>query len=82
MFGLHASVPAFLINKHRIDSVADAKAYISRIKGVKPLFTELRNQLGIRETNQIVPPKVVLDRVLEDSQNILKGQSQSQLFGL
>ena len=74
MFGLHASVPAFLINKHRIDSVADAKAYISRIKGVKPLFTELRNQLGIRETNQIVPPKFVLDRVLEDSQNILKGQ--------
>ena len=74
MFGLHASVPAFLINKHRIDSVADAKAYISRIKGVKPLFTELRNQLSIRESNQIVPPKFVLDRVLEDSQNILKGQ--------
>ena len=74
MFGLHANVPAFLINKHRIDSVADAKAYISRIKGVKPLFTELRNQLSIRESNQIVPPKFVLDRVLEDSQNILKGQ--------
>ena len=74
MFGLHSSVPAFLINKHRIDSVADAKAYISRIKGVKPLFTELRNQLSIRESNQIVPPKFVLDRVLEDSQNILKGQ--------
>lgn len=83
MFGLHASVPAFLINKHRIDSLADAKAYIERIKGVKPLFTELRNQLGIRESNQIIAPKFVLDRVLDDSRNILKGRpfekSQEQM---
>ncbi|MGO4911086.1 DUF885 domain-containing protein [Leeuwenhoekiella sp. W20_SRS_FM14] len=83
MFGLHASVPAFLINKHRIDSVADAEAYIARIRGVKPLFTELRNQLGIRESNQIIAPKFVLDRVLDDSRNILKGSpfddSQEQM---
>ena len=83
MYGLHSSVPAFLINKHRIDSIADAEAYISRIKGVKPLFTELRNQLGIRESNQIIAPKFVLDRVLDDSRNILKGRpfekSQEQM---
>ncbi len=74
MFGLHSSVPSFLINQHRIDSVSDAKAYIARVKGVKPLFTELRNQLFIRETNQIIPPKFVLERVLEDSRNIIKGR--------
>ena len=74
MFGLHTSVPAFLINKHRIDSLSDAKAYIERIRGIKPLFTELQNQLSIRETNQIVPPKFVLDRVLDDSKNILNGK--------
>ncbi|PHR97189.1 MAG: DUF885 domain-containing protein [Leeuwenhoekiella sp.] len=74
MYGLHAEVPAFLINKHRIDSIADAEAYISRIKNVKPLFTELRNQLGIRESNLIVPPKFVLDHVLEASNNLLKGR--------
>ena len=74
MFGLHSSVPSFLINQHRIDSVSDAKAYIARVKGVKPLFTELRNQLFIRETNQIIPPKFVLERVLDDSRNILKGR--------
>ena len=74
MYGLHAEVPAFLINKHRIDSVADAEAYISRIKNVKPLFTELSNQLGIRESNLIVPPRFVLDHVLEASTNLLKGR--------
>ncbi len=74
MFGLHAEVPAFLINKHRIDSISDAEAYISRIRKVKPLFTELRNQLGIRESNQIVAPRFVLDHVIESSKNILKGK--------
>lgn len=74
MFGLHSGVPAFLINMHRIDSVSDAKAYIQRIKGVKPLFAELQNQLFIRESNHIIPPKFVLNRVLEDCSNILKGK--------
>ena len=74
MFGLHTTVPTFLMNKHRIDSLADAEAYIMRIKRVKPLFEALRNQLTIRESNQIVPPKFVLNRVLEDCQNIIKGQ--------
>ena len=74
MFGLHTTVPTFLMNKHRIDSLADAEAFIMRIKRVKPLFEELRNQLTIRESNQIVPPKFVLNRVLEDCQNIIKGQ--------
>ncbi|MCC4212284.1 DUF885 domain-containing protein [Leeuwenhoekiella parthenopeia] len=74
MYGLHAEIPAFLINKHRIDSISDAEAYISRVKNVKPLFTELRNQLGIRESNLIVPPKFVLDHVLEASNNLLKGR--------
>lgn len=74
MFGLHAEIPSFLINKHRIDSLADAKAYIERLKNIQPLFKELVNQLSIRESNQIIPPKFVLGRVLEDSRNILKGK--------
>ncbi|MEH6407209.1 MAG: DUF885 domain-containing protein [Leeuwenhoekiella sp.] len=74
MFGLHTTVPTFLMNKHRIDSLSDAEAYIMRVKRVKPLFKELRNQLTIRESNQIVPPKFVLNRVFEDCQNIIKGQ--------
>ena len=31
MHGYHAELPAFLINMHRIDSVSDAEAYISRL---------------------------------------------------
>ena len=74
MFGYHSSLPAFLINNHRIDSVADAKAYISRLKGFSKAFEQVIGGIKIREQNGIIPPKFVFAKVLEDSQNIIKGK--------
>lgn len=73
MFGLHSGVPAFLINMHKIDSLEDAEAYLSRLEGIKPLFDQLIENLQLREKNGIVPPKFVFGKVLDDSKNILKG---------
>src|SRR5690606_20819455 len=74
MFGAQSRKPAFLINMHRIDSVYDAEAYIGRLNGFKEMFSQLTEQLKIREENGILPPKFVFDKVIEDSQNILKGK--------
>ena len=35
MFGWQSRIPAFLINFHRVTSLSDAEAYISRLEGVK-----------------------------------------------
>ncbi|MFD1096456.1 DUF885 domain-containing protein [Salegentibacter chungangensis] len=74
MFGYHSQLPAFMINMHRIDSVADAKAYISRLKGMEKAFNDITEGLRIREQNGIMPPKFVYNMVLDDSRNILKGR--------
>ena len=74
MHGMQAEIPAFLINMHRIESLEDAKAYISRVQGTKALFEELVNNLQIRESNHIMPPKFVYAKVLDDSKNIIKGE--------
>ncbi|NCT18239.1 MAG: DUF885 domain-containing protein [Flavobacteriaceae bacterium CG02_land_8_20_14_3_00_34_13] len=73
MFGLHSGVPAFLINMHKIDSLEDAEAYLSRLEGIKPLFNQLIENLQLREKNGIVAPKFVFEKVIDDSKNILKG---------
>ena len=73
MFGLHSDIPAYLINIHQITDVNDARAYISRLNGIKGLFDQLIANLKEREENGIVPPKFVFPRVIEDSKNILKG---------
>ena len=74
MFGYHSSLPAFLINNHRIDSVADAKAYISRLKGFTKAFEEVIGGIKIREQNGIIPPRFVFEKVLDDCRNIIKGK--------
>jgi len=59
MHGYQAELPAFLINMHQIDSIEDAKAYISRLNGMKKAFEDVSERLKIREKNGILPPKFV-----------------------
>ncbi|MBZ9730021.1 DUF885 domain-containing protein [Salegentibacter sp. JZCK2] len=74
MFGYHAELPAFLINMHRIDSVSDAKAYISRLEKIPGVMEEVIGNLKIREQNGIVPPVFVFEKVLDASRNVLRGK--------
>ncbi|MDT0293814.1 DUF885 domain-containing protein [Mesonia ostreae] len=73
MHGYQAELPAFLINMHQIDSQEDAKAYISRLNGIKQALEDVSKGLKIREKNGIVPPTFVFTKVLEDAQNVIKG---------
>ncbi|TRO65220.1 DUF885 domain-containing protein [Christiangramia sabulilitoris] len=74
MHGLHAELPAFLINMHKIDSVADARAYISRLVGLEKVMADIIEQLKLREQNGIIPPKFVFERTLDASRNLIKGK--------
>jgi len=73
MGGWQSRVPSFLINMHRISDISDAEAYISRLNGVKLLFTQLEKELKIREEKGIIPPKFVFSKVIDDSKNIISG---------
>lgn len=74
MHGYHAELPAFLINMHRIDSIPDARAYISRLVGLEKAMVNIIEQLQLREQNGIIPPKFVFDRTLDASRNIIAGK--------
>jgi uncharacterized protein (DUF885 family) len=72
--GAHASVPAFLINTHRIESEADAVTYIRRLEGVQPLFAQQLERTRAAGKQGIAPPKFVYPYVIEDAGNIIKGR--------
>ena len=74
MSGIHTSIPAFLINQHRIDSVADAEAYVKRLQGIQKVFEDVIKTMQIREKNGILPPKFVFAKTIEDSKNVLTGK--------
>ncbi|MCH2173272.1 DUF885 domain-containing protein [Myxococcota bacterium] len=73
MFGIQAGIPAFLINFHRIDSEADARAYIQRLRGVRTVLRQVEANLEQRARMGILPPLFVFPYVLQDSHNVLSG---------
>lgn len=73
MYGIHSMVASFLINQHQITDISDAKAYISRLEGIKPLLAQLEAELALRAEKKIIAPKFVFPYVISDSQNIITG---------
>lgn len=73
MDDISSSLPTFLKNVHRIDTRADAEAYISRLKGVETVMQQVIEQLQQGEAIGVVPPMMVYPRVLPGAQNMLKG---------
>ncbi len=73
MRGMHAGVPTFLINIHRIQDESDAEAYIARLERVEPLFEQVHEQLDIRDEKGILPPRFTFARVLDGAGNVIDG---------
>ena len=71
--GVHDDVPSFLINVHKIDSVSDAMAYISRLRKTNILFEQTINNLKKSEALGIMPPYFTFKYVTDDIKGFLAG---------
>ena len=73
MFGVHSGVPTFLLNNHKIDSEADARAYIERLKTVGDKLDPVIERSRESFDKGIAPPKFVYAHVIRDVDNVLSG---------
>ena len=73
MNGAQTEGPAFLINIHRVESVADAEAYVSRIGEFARYLDQSVAEAEARQTLGVLPPKWVFPYVIADSRNLIKG---------
>jgi uncharacterized protein (DUF885 family) len=73
MFGTHSEVASLLINQHRIDTHQDAFDYISRLNAAPKLMLQLVRNLKVREQAKINLPQFVIDKVINDCENLLTG---------
>ena len=72
MNGAQSRLPAFLINIHRVSNVAEAEAYVERIRGLGPVLDSLTAQSAERAAKGLQPPKWVYAYVISDIGNLLK----------
>ena len=66
-------IPVFLINQHRIETVADAEAYIARLEEVERVMGEVSANVRGQAEMGIVPPKFVFAPVRADARKVLTG---------
>lgn len=69
----HTIVPSFLINIHRVTDKSDAEAYVSRLEKVDTLFSQVIEQLKLREKIGVYPPKWSYDQMIQASKNVTIG---------
>jgi uncharacterized protein (DUF885 family) len=67
------SIPVFLINQHRIDGVADAEAYVARLRDVDRVMSEIAARIRGQAAQGIVPPKLVFAPVRADARKVITG---------
>ncbi|NNC53182.1 MAG: DUF885 domain-containing protein [Erythrobacter sp.] len=71
MFGAQSQFPAFMINIHRVGSLSDAEAYVSRIGAAAEALDTLTAESRRRAGNGVMPPDWVYPYVIDDIENLL-----------
>ncbi|MFO7278305.1 MAG: DUF885 domain-containing protein [Pseudomonadota bacterium] len=66
-------IPVFLINQHRVDSVDDARAYVSRLAEVERVMREVSEGLEARAKMGIIAPKFTFEPVMSDARKVISG---------
>jgi uncharacterized protein (DUF885 family) len=67
------SLPVFLINNHRISSVSDAEAYVSRIGEAERYMGQVATTLKARAAEGVVSPRFVFAPSIENTRAVITG---------
>ncbi len=76
MFGVQSNLPSFLESSHKLRNESDIEAYLIRLSKFDVKFDQVLEGLKIREEKGIIPPKFVIQRVLNEM-NGFTGQRES-----
>lgn len=74
MNGVHAYLPQFMINFHKVTDAGDMDAYIKRIDGVGRAISELLIRAKKYSENGVRTPRFSYEKVISESTAIITGQ--------
>jgi uncharacterized protein (DUF885 family) len=67
------SLPVFLINQHKVATVADAQAYVARLREVERVMNEITANMRQQAGMGIIPSRFNFAPVRADAQRVLAG---------
>jgi len=63
----------FMQNIHRVDTLEDAEAYVSRLNGLKTAGEQVLEGIDMAAERGVVPTSFSFDPILADARNVIKG---------
>jgi uncharacterized protein (DUF885 family) len=66
-------LPSFMIDQHRMESIEDARSYVSRLTEFERVMKEVAARIRSQTAAGIVPPKLIFQPVREDAQKVITG---------
>ncbi len=79
-FGIQSAFPSFMDSSHQVNSAEDAEHYISRLNELGRKHEQYLLGLKIRESKGIIPPRFVIDRVLEQMRDFVDTPAQENIL--
>ncbi len=79
-FGIQSAFPSFMDSSHQVHSPEDAENYISRLNELRRKHEQYLLGLKIREGKGIIPPRFVVDRVLEQMRDFRNTPAQENIL--
>lgn len=71
--GAHASLPNFMINFHRVDTVEDAEAYIARLEQLGTALQQVLERAKLAVADGIRQPRFNYDFAIEEVGRVMSG---------
>ena len=80
MGGIQSAFPSFMDSSHQVHSLEDAENYLSRMSELPRKHEQYLLDLKIRESKDIIPPRFVIDRVLEQMRDFVATPAQENIL--
>lgn len=80
LFGVQNGFPTFMESMHQVNSVKDADYYVSRLKKLPRKFSQVLDGLKIRTELDIIPPKFVINRVIDEMSKFVETEPEKNIL--
>ncbi|NIV17221.1 MAG: DUF885 family protein, partial [Woeseiaceae bacterium] len=80
MGGIQAAFPSFMDAQHQVHTLEDAEHYLSRMGELQRKYEQQLLGLKIRESKDIIPPRFVIDRVLDQMRDFVATPAKENIL--
>ncbi|MEE4162843.1 MAG: DUF885 domain-containing protein [Woeseiaceae bacterium] len=80
MSGIQSAFPSFMDAQHQVNTLEDAENYLSRMGELPRKHEQYLLGLKIRESRDIIPPRFVIERILEEMRNFVATPAEENIL--